>query len=114
VLREMAIHHYGRTPAHAESYYRVETPFEILTLLGLALILFGLIPRGCRTRLNFCGVDAALSRAGIFRVGGVKLRKRSEAELNSFSACYATMAVHKKAPRAECAVPVAFRRPGSA
>ena len=98
MLRDMALHHYARMPAHAESHDGAETPFVMLTLLGLGLILFGLIPRGCRTPLKFHGGDAGLSRARIFRVAGVKLRKRSEAELNSFSACYATIAAHKEAP----------------
>lgn len=98
MLRDMALHHYARMPAHAESHYGAKTPFVMLTLLGLGLILFGLIPRGCGNVLKFCGVDAGLSRARISRVGGVSLRKRSEAELNSFSACYATIAVQKKPP----------------
>ncbi len=98
MLREMANHRYARMPVHAESHYGAETPFEILTLLGLGLILFGLIPRGCGTPLKFRGSDAGLSHARISRVGGVKLRKRSEPELNSFSACYATIAVQKKPP----------------
>jgi hypothetical protein len=98
MLRDMALHHYARMPAHAESHYGAKTPFVMLTLLGLGLILFGLIPRGCGNVLKFCGVDAGLSRARISRAGGVSLRKRSEAELNSFSACYATIAVQKKPP----------------
>jgi hypothetical protein len=98
VLRDMAIHHYARMPAHAESHYGAEAPFVVLTLLGLGLILCGLIPRRCGSSVKFCGIDAVLSRARIFRAVGVKLRKRSEAELNSFSACYATIAVQEKPP----------------
>ncbi|MGA9627385.1 MAG: hypothetical protein WBQ65_23130 [Bryobacteraceae bacterium] len=98
VLGGMAIHHYARMPAHAESHYGAKTPFVMLTALGLGLILFGLIPRGCGNPLKFFGVDAGLSRARISHAGGVSLRKRSEAELNSFSACYATIAVQKKPP----------------
>ena len=98
VLRGMAIHHYARMPAHAESHDGAEAPFVMLTLSGLGLILLGLIPQRCGAPLKFCGIDAVLSRARIFRAGGVKLRKRSEAELNSFSACYATIAVQEKPP----------------
>jgi hypothetical protein len=98
MLREMANHRYAGMPADAKPHYPAGTPFEILTLLGLGLILLGLIPRRFCTPLKFCGVDAGLSRARISRAGGVKLRKRSEAELNSFSACYATIAVQKKPP----------------
>jgi hypothetical protein len=98
MLREMAIHRYARMPAHAKSYYLAETPFEILTFFGLGLILCGFIPRWFGNAPKFCGFDAGLSHARIFPAGGVKLRKRSETELNSFSACYATIAVQKKPP----------------
>ena len=111
MLREMAIHRYARMPAHAKSHYLAETPFEILTFLGLGLILCGFIPRWFGKAPKFCGFEAGLSRARIFRAGGVKLRKRSETELNSFSACYATIAVQKKPPLSQYAAPVAFRRP---
>ena len=111
MLREMAIHRYARMPAHAKSHYLAETPFEILTFLGLVLILCGFIPRWFGNAPKFCGFDAGLSHARIFRAGGVKLRKRSETELNSFSACYATIAVQKKPPLAQYVAPVAFRRP---
>jgi hypothetical protein len=111
MLREMAIHRYARMPAHAKSHYLAETPFEILTFLGLGLILCGFIPRWFGNAPKFCGFDAGLSHARIFRAGGVKLRKRSETELNSFSACYATIAVQKKPPLSQYAAPVAFRRP---
>jgi len=103
MLREMAIHRYARMPAHAKSHYLAETPFEILTFLGLGLILCGFIPRWFGNAPKFCGFDAGLSHARIFRAGGVKLRKRSETELNSFSACYATIAVQKKPPLAQYA-----------
>ncbi|MGA2772137.1 MAG: hypothetical protein ABSG26_15085 [Bryobacteraceae bacterium] len=109
VLGGGAIQNYWPRPAQIGSPYQVETRLETLTLLGLALILFGLIPRGWRDSLKFRGGDAGLSHARIFQVGGVKLRRRSEAELNSFSACYATIAV-QETPPAGCGVRVAFRR----
>jgi hypothetical protein len=98
MLREMAIRQYVRMPAHAKSHNRADTPFVILTSLGLGLILCGSISQWCGNAPNFCGADAGLSRASIWRAGGVEVRKRSEAELNSFSACCATIAVQKKPP----------------
>ncbi|MGA2721242.1 MAG: hypothetical protein ABSG79_02410 [Bryobacteraceae bacterium] len=97
-------------PAQIGSPYQVEAPFETLTLLGLALILFGLIPRQWRKPLKFRGSEAWLSRARIFRVGGVRLRRRSEPELNSFSACYATTSAQEPAPLAGRRFSAAFRR----
>ena len=96
VLGEVVIPNYALAPARVEAPHAVETVFEtsaLTSLLGLALILFGLGPRGWRAPLKFRGSDAGLSRARIFRGAGRNLRKRSESELNSFSARYATIAV---------------------
>jgi hypothetical protein len=117
VLGKVAIPNYELAPARVETPYEVETMFEtsaLTSLLGLALIMFGMGRRGWRSPLKFRGSDAGLSRARIFQVGGVKLRKRSENELNSFSARYATVAVQAEGPLADCGVAVAFRRPRSA
>jgi hypothetical protein len=106
-LGKVIVQNYTLAPAPVESPYKVETVFgtsAVTSLLGLALVLFGLAPRGWRSPLKFRGTDRGLSRAGIFQVGVVKLRKRSEAELNSFSARYATIAVPAQAPLAGCAV----------
>jgi len=70
MLREMAIDRYARMPAHAKSHYLAETPFEILTFLGLGLILCGFIPRWFGNAPKFCGFDAGLSHARISRAGG--------------------------------------------
>jgi hypothetical protein len=83
------------SPARAEASHEVEKVFEtgaLTSALGLALILFGLSPRRWRSPLRFRGSDAGLSRGSIFQVGRGNLRKRSESELNSFSARYATIA----------------------
>jgi len=104
VLGEVAIHNFALAPAPGESWYQVETVVRtgVLTSLGLALILLGLVPRERRSRLKFRGRDAELSRGRILQVGIVKLRKRSEAELNSFSARYATIEVRAEAPLTGC------------
>jgi hypothetical protein len=107
VLGGATIYNYPLTPRLAQSRHEVETVFRtsmLTTLLGLALILFGLVPAGFRRPLKFHGSDAALSRAGIFQVGVVNLRRRSESELNSFSARYATVEVRAGAPLAGCGV----------
>ena len=83
------------SPARAGTSHEVEKVFEtgaLTSALGLALILFGLSPRRWRSPLRFRGSDRGLSRGSIFQVGRGKLRKRSESELNSFSARYATIA----------------------
>lgn len=113
VLDEVA-HKYALAPAGVEAQREVETAFETCaatSLLGLILILFGLASGGWRGRLKFRGYGVGLSRARILQVGVMKLRQRSETELNSFSACYATIEVRPKAPLAGGGVPVAFRRP---
>jgi hypothetical protein len=107
VLRGATIYNYPLTPRLVESRHQVETEFRtgmLTTLLGLALILFGLVPVVFRRALKFRGSDAGLSRAGIFQVGVVNLRRRSESELNSFSARYATVEVRAGAPLAGCGV----------
>ena len=111
-LGQVADYKYALRPAQAGSPNRAGTAIETstLTLLGLVLIMFGLAPRGWRTPLKFSGGDAGLSHARIFRIGGVSLRRRSESELNSFSACYATTTAPADVARAACAVPVALRR----
>ena len=117
VLGEVAIPDYSLAPAPVESPHPVGTLFEtsaLTSVLGLALILFGLVPEGWRTPLRFRGAAAGLSRASIFEVGAVSLRRRSESELNSFSARYATIEAQPEAPLAGCGVPVAFPRPPSA
>jgi len=113
VLGRVAAYNYPLRSARVASPYRAETAFEAgtLTLLGLVLIIFGLIPPGWRPPLKFRGSDAGLSRARMFQVGGVSLRRRSEPELNSFSACYATTRANQEAALPGCRVPVAFRRP---
>jgi hypothetical protein len=110
VLGDAADYNSVLRPAQIGSRYQVEAPFETLTLLGLALILFGSIPRRRRKLLKFRGSDAWLSRARIFRVGGVRLRRRSEPELNSFSACYATTSAPEQAPLAGRRFSAVFRR----
>ena len=93
---DAAIPTHELSPARAEASDEVEKVFETSALtsaLGLALIVIGLGPRAWRGPLEFRGGDAGLSRGTIFQVGRGKLRKRSEAELNSFSARYATIAV---------------------
>jgi hypothetical protein len=103
VLDEVATHNYAPTPARVEAQYEVETVFETsaaTSLLGLTLILFGLGSRGWRRPLKFRGNRRGLSRARIFQAGAMQLRERSETELNSFSACYATIEVRAKAPLA--------------
>ena len=107
VLRGATIYNYPLTPRLVESRHQVETAFRtgmLTTFLGLALILFGLVPVVFRRALKFRGSDAGLSRAGIFQVGVVNLRRRSESELNSFSARYATVEVRAGAPLAGCGV----------
>jgi hypothetical protein len=107
VLGGATIYNYPLTPRLVQSRHEVETVFRtsmLTTLLGVALILFGLVPAGFRRPLKFHGSDAALSRAGIFQVGVVNLRRRSESELNSFSARYATVEVRAGAPLAGCGV----------
>jgi hypothetical protein len=101
VLDRVATHNHALTLAPVEAEYGVETVFEtsaLTLLLGLTLILFGLRARGWRGPLKFRGCGSEVLRAGIFQVEEMKLRRRSEAELNSFSACYATVRV--KAPLA--------------
>jgi hypothetical protein len=105
VLDRVATHNHALTLtlAPVEAEYGVETVFETSAwtlLLGLTLILFGLRARGWRGPLKFRGCGSGLSRAGIFEVGAIKHRQRSETELNSFSACYATIQVRAKAPLA--------------
>jgi hypothetical protein len=93
VLGEGVIPNYTLAPARVEAPYAIEAVFEtsaLTSLLGLVLILFGL---GWRGPLKFRGRDAVLSHARIFPGAGLKLRKRSESELNSFSARYATIEV---------------------
>ena len=116
VLGEAAIDNYAPRTAQIGSRYQVETAFETGTLisLGLVLILFESIGRWGRSPLEFRGSDATLSRARIFQLGGANLRRRSEAELNSFSACYATARVQEEASLAGGGVSVAFRRPRTA
>ena len=114
VLDEVVTHKYALEPAGVEAQREVEAAFEtsaVTSLLGLILILFGLSSLGWRERLKFRGYSVGLSRARILQVGVMKLRQRSETELNSFSACYATIEVRPKAPLAGGGVPVAFRRP---
>jgi hypothetical protein len=107
VLGGATIYNYPLTPRLVQSRHRVETAFGtsvLTTLLGLALVLFGLVPVGFRRPLKFRGSDAGLSHARIFQVGMVNLRKRSETELNSFSARYATIEMRAGAPAAGCGV----------
>jgi hypothetical protein len=99
-------------PAPVESRYRVEAVFEtsaLTSLVGLALILFGLVPRAWRSPVKFRGGNAGLSRASTFPAGAMTLRRRSERELNSFSARYATIEVRAVVPLPRSGVPVAFR-----
>ena len=113
VLDEVA-HKYALAPAGVGAQREVETVFEtsaVTSLLGLILILFGLSSLGWRGSLKFRGYGVGLSRARILQVGVMKLRQRSETELNSFSACYATIGMRPKASLAGGGVPVAFRRP---
>jgi hypothetical protein len=105
VLGEAVIYNYALSWAPVQSRHRAETVFEtsaLTSLFGLALILFGLVPRGWRSPLKFRGSDVGLSRAATLQVGVVQLRRRSEAELNSFSARYATIEVHAPAPLTSC------------
>jgi len=107
VLGVVAIHNHALAPAAVESRYQVEAVFEtsaVTSLVGLALILFGLLPGGWRTPLKFRGGEAGLSRASLLPVGAAKLRKRSESELNSFSASYATIEAPAGPPPAGCGV----------
>jgi hypothetical protein len=104
VLDEVA-HKYALAPAGVEAQCEVETAFETsvaTSLLGLTLIMLGLTSRGWRGRLKFRGYGVGLSRARILQVGVMKLRQRSETELNSFSACYATIEVRAEAPLTGC------------
>lgn len=112
VLGQAAIHDYALRPAQVASQHQADRASETnrFILLGLVLIMFGLLPREWRSPLKFRGGNAGLSRARIFQVGGVKLRRRSETELNSFSACYATTRVQAEAPLAGRGVTVAFQR----
>jgi hypothetical protein len=90
---EAIIPNYALAPAGVEGPYAVEAVVEtsaLTSLLGLVLILFGL---GWRGPLKFRGSNAGLSHARVFQGAGLKLRKRSESELNSFSARYATIEV---------------------
>lgn len=92
-LGEAIIPNYAVAPARVEGPYAVESVFEtsaLTSLLGLVLILFGL---GWRGPLKFRGSAAGLSHGRIFQGTGLKLRQRSESELNSFSARYATIEV---------------------
>jgi hypothetical protein len=103
MLGQVARYDYALAPAPVESRYQGEILFEtsaFTSLLGLALIAFGLVPRERRGPLEFRGSDAGLSHAGIFPVGAGRLRRRSETELNSFSARYATVVVPVAAPLA--------------
>ena len=104
VLGEVAIHNFALAPVPVESRYQVETVFKtsVLTSLGLVLILFGLVPRGGPRHLESRVRDAELSHGRILQVGMVKLRRRSETELNSFSARYATIEVRAAAPFTGC------------
>jgi hypothetical protein len=92
-LGKAIIPNYALAPARVEGPYAVEAVFEtsvLTSLLGLVLILFGL---GWRGPLKFRGSNAGLSHGRIFQGAGLKLRQRSESELNSFSARYATIEV---------------------
>jgi hypothetical protein len=114
VLGKVSIPNFAPGPAREKAGYSVATVYEtgaLTSLIGLVLILFGSISGGWRGPLNFRGSDAGLSRPGILQVGVVKLRKRSEPELNSFSARYATIEVRGEAPLAACGVPVVLLRP---
>ena len=86
-----------------KSRYQVEAVLEtsaLTSLVGLALILFGLAPRGWRGPLRYRGGDSGLSHASILSFAEGKFRRRSEPELNSFSARYATLEVGAGPPLA--------------
>ena len=113
VLGKVAIYRYAGTPAQVAGRPQAGTGFETstLTLLGLVLMVVGLLPRSWHVPPKFRACDAVLSRARIFRLAAVKLRKRSEAELNSFSARYATIEVQEEDPLAGRQAPAAFPHP---
>jgi hypothetical protein len=114
VLGKVAVPNFAPRSPRKRARYRDGTVFEtgaLTSFIGLVLILFGGVSRGWRGPLSFRGSNAGLSRTSILQVGVVKLRKRSEAELNSFSARYATIEVRAEPAIAGYVVPVVFLRP---
>jgi hypothetical protein len=110
--RLAAVVMHDAAPAPAKFRYEAEAVFETsacTSLVGLALILFGLVSRGWRRPLKYGGGNAGLSSACIFPAGAMKLQRRSERELNSFSARYATIEVRAVAPLSGSGLPVASR-----
>jgi hypothetical protein len=111
-LAVVVMHDAALAPAPVESRDEMEAVFEtsaLTSLVGLALILLGLVSRGWRSPLKYRGGNAGLSSACIFPAGAMKLQRRSERELNSFSARYATIEVRAAAPQSGGGLPVAFR-----
>ena len=107
VLGVVVIHNDELWLEPGESRYRAAAVLEtsaLTSLIGLALILFGLAPRGWRGPLRYRGSDSGLSHTSILLFAEGKFRKRLEPELNSFSACYATIEVPAVSPLAGCVV----------
>ena len=102
VLGYAVIPYFAPRSARKKSKYRDPTVFEtsaMTSCIGLVLILFAIVSRRWRGPLNFRGGGAGLSRPSVLKVGVLNFRKRSEPELNSFSACYATIEVRATRPR---------------
>lgn len=106
VLDQATIHNYGLPPIRVKAHqYEIRSGLETSVLelfIGLVLILFGLVFRERPCHLESRARDGELSRGRTLQVGMVKLRKRSESELNSLSACYANIEVRAEAPLTGC------------
>ncbi len=112
VLGGMAIHHYARMPAHAESHYGAKTPFVMLTFIragpDTVWINSPRVRQPPEVLRRRCGAFTCQNLPG--GRGEPSETFGGRAELIFSVLCNHSSA--KEAPLAQCVAPVAFRRPG--